>query len=365
MPDVQEVFRMATQKVRPDPGALERQDRHQRRRTTRQRAGGYALLAILVIAAAVIGVVATRPREERPAGQREREAPTTAELSTKPHFLDLDTGEATLLPESLEGGDAYVASPDGTRVAFVGSGTGGAIKIANIDGTGVRTLPRPPEGFVDQQPRWSPDGTRIVYQERFDDDDHVGNLFVYDLSTGEKTQITDLELRRSWHYDLWPSFSATTVPPDPDTVIFHMARTSGDTGTADVWWVPATGGEPRRLLENAWYPMTGASVGGDLFAYQFLLPSADLASRSIVAGHPCCPNMRQTLVEANESIWWPTMSPDGERIAYQDGESIYVLDIAAATGYGLPSSVPREGPRKVAVGSTAEWLDNDTLIVTP
>jgi Tol biopolymer transport system component len=344
---VQEVFRMATQKVRPDPGAMERQNRTQRRRSVTRRAGGYALLAVLVIAAVVIGVVATRPRNEQPAGQGEQ-APSAAELLTHPHILDLDTGRATLLPESLEGGYSYVASPDGTRVAFVGSGTGGVIKIANIDGTGVRTLPAPPEGFVDQEPRWSPDGTRIVYQERFDDDDHVGNLFVYDLSTGEKTQLTDLELRRSWHYDLWPSFSHN----GPD-VIFHLARTSGGTGTADVWWVPATGGEPRLELKNAWYPMTGASVGGDMFAYVFLLPSADLTSRSIVAGHPCCPAARQTLVEANESIWWPTMSPDGDSIAYQDGESIYVLDI-----YTREVS-------EVGVGGTAEWLDNDTLIVAP
>ena len=43
MPDVQEVFRVATQKVRPDPGALERQQEQQRRHTTRRRAGAYAL----------------------------------------------------------------------------------------------------------------------------------------------------------------------------------------------------------------------------------------------------------------------------------------------------------------------------------
>jgi len=354
MPDVQEVFRMATQKVRPDPGALDRQSRGQRRRSVTRRAGGYALLAILVIAAAVIGAVALRPDEERPrpGAQGEQRAPSAAELAAQPHFLDLDTGEARLLPESLEGGDAYVASPDGTRVAFVGSGTGGVIKIANIDGTGVRTLPSPPEGFVDIEPRWSPDGTRIVYQERLDDDDHVGNLFVYDLSSGEKKQITDLGNRRFFHYDLWPSFSGTVPPDAPDEVMFHMARNSGG-GTADVWWVPATGGEPRRLLENAWYPMTGASVGGDMFAYVFLLPSSDLASRSIVAGHPCCPAGRQTLVEANESIWWPTMSPVGNRIAYQDGGTIYVLEIIT----GESSAV--------ADGDTAEWLDSDTLIVAP
>ena len=351
MPDVQEVVRMATQKVRPDPGAMERQSRTQQRRSTRQRLGGYALLAVLVIAAAVISVLALRPGETEPADQP-RGGPSAAELATKPHFLDLDTGEATLLPESLEGGEAYVPSPDGTRVAFVGSGTGGVIKIANIDGTGVRTLPPPPEGFVDMTPRWSPDGTRIVFQERFDDDDHVGNLFVYDLSTGEKTQITDLGDRRSWHYDLWPSFSTTTVPPDPDTVFFHMARTSGE-NRADVWGVPATGGEPSLLLKNAWYLMANPSAASDLEVYIFLLPSPDLASRSIVTGHPCCPNMRQTLVEANESIWWPTTFPGGNSIAYQDGESIYVLDIDT-----------RE-VSEVGVGNTAEWLDSDTLIVAP
>jgi Tol biopolymer transport system component len=351
MPDVQEVFRMTTQKVRPDPGALDRQNRTQQRHSTRQRAGGYALLAILVIAAAVISVLALRPQEERPGSQPEN--PTAAELATNPHFLELETGETTLLPESLSGGYNYVASPDGTRVAFVGSGTGGEIRIANIDGTGVRTLPPPPEGFVDQQPRWSPDGTRIVYQERAETDDAVGNVFVYDLSTGEKTQITDLEIKRFWHYDLWPSFSDHAE----DEIIFQMPRSSGQ-NAFDVWSVRTTGGEPRLLLENAFYAMTNPAPPGDPYVFQFVLPSSDLEGRSIVTGHPCCPSRRRTLVEANESIWWPTVSPDGNRIAYQDGGSIYVLGIGDAAVLG-------EAPRKVADGETAEWLDNDTLIVSP
>lgn len=56
MPDVQEVFRVATQKVRPDPGALERQQEQQRQHTTRRRAGAYALAAALVAAIAVVAV---------------------------------------------------------------------------------------------------------------------------------------------------------------------------------------------------------------------------------------------------------------------------------------------------------------------
>lgn len=66
MPDMQEVFRMATQKVGPDPGALERQNRSQRRRVWKQRAGGYALLAVVVIAGLVIGISTLRGRDARP-----------------------------------------------------------------------------------------------------------------------------------------------------------------------------------------------------------------------------------------------------------------------------------------------------------
>jgi hypothetical protein len=47
------------------------------------------------------------------------------------------------------------------------------------------------------------------------------------------------------------------------------------------------------------------------------------------------------------------MSPDGSRIAYQDGGSIYVLDVGTRQS------------SKVAEGNTAEWLDEDTLIVAP
>jgi hypothetical protein len=68
-------------------------------------------------------------------------------------------------------------------------------------------------------------------------------------------------------------------------------------------------------------------------------------------------DLHQTLVEANESIWWPTLSPDGEGIAYQDGGSIYVVLFGEA---GLSPEFS-----KVTDGEIAEWLDNDTLIVVP
>jgi Tol biopolymer transport system component len=355
MPDVQEVFRMATQKVRPDPGALERQNRNQRRRRTRERAGGYVLLALLVIAAVVIGFLGLRSREQRPAGQGEQE-PSAAELATHPHFLDLGTGETRLLPDSLAGGYSYVASPDGTRVAYSSKTGGGCadggVTVANIDGTDVRTL-QPPEGFVSCAPRWSPDGTKIVYQQRADTEDSVGNLFVYDLATGQKTQITDLELTRAWWYFLSPSFNAYG-----QHVLFHLPRSSSETTRWDVWSVPVTGGEPSLVLRNATFPIDRGE-GPEGLLIQFLLPGTnDFSGQSLMTARPVPESdIRHTLVEANNSIWWPTISPDRNRIAYQDGGSIYVIEIYPGSARGEPSNV--------AVGSTAEWLDNDTLIVAP
>ena len=73
MPDLQEVFRMATQKVDPDPGALERQHRFQRRTTTRRKLGAFAVAAVIAVAALAVilanrpGGNATYPASEAPA----------------------------------------------------------------------------------------------------------------------------------------------------------------------------------------------------------------------------------------------------------------------------------------------------------
>jgi len=198
-----------------------------------------------------------------------------------------------------------------------------------------------------------------VYQQRNGPTDDVGNLFVQDLSTGGKTQVTDLQLSRAWWWFLSPSFS-----PDGRSVIFQMPRSSSATTKWDVWSVPVTGGEPTLVLRNASFPMLSAVPilpNGVRIAFVSPWPN-DFAGQSIMAARllppPDISDIHQTLVEANDSIWWPRMSPDGSRIAYQDGGSIYVVDYSRGAGLAPESS-------KVADGETAEWLDNDTLIVAP
>jgi hypothetical protein len=381
MPDVQEVFRMATQKVRPDFGSMDRQEQHQRRRKNRRQTGGYVLLAVFVIAATAIGVVVTRQGQERPTPAQERNAVGS---DSHPYLLDLETGDKRALlpahvvhdlaygpragPPGIASAQAYVPSPDGTRVAFSsGCEFNDAVRIVNIDGTDLQEL----GGTNNCGVRWSSDGTKLVYQARpgagpccipgippTPDEDGVGNLFVHDLSTGQNTQITDLELERAHWWYLAPTFSA-----DGQNVLFHLPRSSTETTSWDIWSVPVTGGELTLVQRDGSFPIVnpaperlpGPDLGPSLYM-QFLSPLAnDLAGRSLVTGGA---EPSSELAPAIQAIRWPTVSPNGYRIAYQDGGSIYVV------------LLPRQGidccqVTRVDQGSTAEWLDNDTLVVTP
>ncbi len=53
-------------------------------------------------------------------------------------------------------------------------------------------------------------------------------------------------------------------------------------------------------------------------------------------------------------IGWPAMSPDGSRIVHQVGDhSLHIVDVSTGTS------------SKVAEGKTADWVDDETLIVNP
>jgi hypothetical protein len=63
MPEVQEVFRMATQKVRPDPGFVSRQDDYRRRQHRKRKVGAIVVAAAIGVAAVVIILETRRARD--------------------------------------------------------------------------------------------------------------------------------------------------------------------------------------------------------------------------------------------------------------------------------------------------------------
>jgi hypothetical protein len=379
MPDIREVYEMITKEKPPEPGALERQQRRQVRAARNRRIGGYAVGAAIGLVAVVALILGTRADRNATTPADVPPAPAT---TSGPFLLDITqgdvdpailtesgpsdrfaAGERTPLAKSLAGGYAYVPSPDGTRVVYGTGENGGCVggevtMLANIDGTNPQTLRAAPQGLNICGARWSPDGTKLVLQVRNGSDPRdVGDLFVQDLATGRWTQVTDLKLTRAFWWFLAPSFS-----DNGKNVIFHLPRDSSQTTTWDVWSVPAIGGEharrpPTLLLRNASFPVPGLDAPNDV-SIAFVSPRPNVfAGQSIMTARPTPEeDLRSTVVEANDSIWWPTRSPDGQLIAYQDGGSIYVVELGP---------VVRGEYSKVANGKTAEWLDSDTLIVAP
>jgi hypothetical protein len=135
MPEVQEVFHMATQKVRPDPDALERQHRDQRRHVAKQKGAVYALVAALVVVGMVIGISVLRSGDDRTAIVPGRSTPTPTE---KPPVLPDGVMEAgtyafTTLDPSFDG--SYRITID-VPAGYAGFG-GFAVGPAHTTQTGV------------------------------------------------------------------------------------------------------------------------------------------------------------------------------------------------------------------------------------
>jgi dipeptidyl aminopeptidase/acylaminoacyl peptidase len=324
----------------------------------RRRPIGFIAVAVLAAAALVLAVIALArsgqddgsPADE-PVATTAPPTPTTSGASAAipsdaPYFLDLDTGEKTPLPDSLVKGSVpgYVVSPDRTRFMFNTCCTeDDLMSIANADGTEVEDLAAA-DGSGRYVGRWSPDGTKIVYQERDDTSSQLGKLIVHDLTTDEQTTVVDFgsEFNGSWF--LGPAFS-----PDGERVIYHRPHGTDPDVDWDAWSVPVTGGEPTLLLANAMWPIY--SPDGEELVY--VTPTENLSGDSIVIAS-ADGSVPRTLVTASSDIFSPTMSPDGTRLAYADGGAIYVVEIA--TGQITPVA---------DVGFNGEWFDDDTLIVAP
>jgi Tol biopolymer transport system component len=318
---------------------------------------GRLLAPIIVVALAGCspGDAAT-PTTAETADEPTSAAPTTSPATVAPaaptgaFFLDLRTGTQTPLPStSIEGdsgiafddGNYYVPSPDGSRIYW--ESVTEASVVAMSDGSHGRRLD--PMGDVDYYAGgWSPDGTKIVYQRHDSSEDDFGNLVVEDVASGRTRRITDLE-QSSVDVDGW-WYLAPTFNPDGRNVIFHWPRASSSGITWALWSVPVTGGEATLLVRNA-----AQATTSDGPTYAFVRPMPDFfAGSSLVLA---APDGFTTLVEATSEIFEPKMSPDGSRIAYQDGDLIYVVDISTGEA------------SQVAVGRMAAWVDNETLIVAP
>jgi hypothetical protein len=286
-----------------------------------------------------------------------------AENGEVDYVVDLNTEEITPLPETIirtlgeagEGGwpawlgqqgciggpcseSRYAVSPDGSLLAYVGTGDEGTpqIFIAGIDGTGVRQMTHDPTGAT--WPAWSPDGTMIAFA-KVGTEGPMG-LFVLDVATGESTQVTD-------ETGMTDGLQFT---PDGVSLLYTSLGPEGGLRT-----VPIAGGRSTLLLGQKGNPPGDLySVGnGSLSPDGSLLTFNGPESRWVANADG---SERRELPGCYDSIPAGTWSPDGSRIVCNESDpptyrTILVIDVATGDA------------RRVARGSAAIWLDDHTLLV--
>lgn len=301
----------------PEPsfeGFLRRRDRKLR---NRRIAAGVVAIAVFVGPVALFAGLIWSDRSQTPRAT----GPSLPGVPDVDYVIDLDTGEMTPLPEAFtrskpEQGtlspSGYALSPDGSLLAYGRDGEEGAnqIFIARIDGTEARQLTHDPMGAF--EPAWSPDGTRIAYTGSASGGGSR-NLFVLDVASGESTQITEEGLVEG------PQFT-----PDGSSVLY----TRGTSRRPVLKTVPVTGGKSTPLFplgahlagaENGALSPDGSlvtfleqeygNVGGNRW-----VANADGTERRSLPGCVLTPG--------------GTWSPDGSRIVCSAAADVIVVDIA-------------------------------------
>ena len=335
-----------------------------RRLITPVRMGGFVASVVVVVGL----LAAACSSSTSPAASTRQVVDTTRAPTSNWSTVDVNTGSITPVSGSIAtSGSFYVVSPDQTKVAYNPCCNWETpVRMANLDGTQVHNVSAAGSYGVGEQ--WSPDGSAVVYQQRDGSGNELGNLFVQNLATGQRTRVTNLDQTREWGWWFtFPSFS-----PDGKSILYQ--RPNNDDRSWDLWSAPVTGGKPTLLQRNAAWG--SYSPDGKRLAYLSPLKESDFTGsrlwiknvhggtpRALIgAGTPEHPGPRSYCARTGVGcgcagprgrchLQWVRWSPDGTRIAYTDGPGIKAVDAATGTTKQL-----------VRHGGNPEWLNNHTLI---
>ena len=280
-----------------------------------------------------------------------------------------ESGTTNLTEESYDDDTQPAFSPDGRRIAFRSERQGGGIFLMSTDGDSPRRL-----SDFGYGPAWSPDGMEIVCREgkaHPQNRSPKSRLWVIDVESGEKRRITDADaVSPSWspnghriayaasrpggQRDLWsvPAGGGKPLPitddaaPDsspvwsPDGKLLYYV--SGRRGTARIWRVPVneeTGtvrGEPEPIpTPSSW--ISGIDISWD---GRYLVCASAVATMSLrklkfdaqtetVLGGPLL------LTAATGLAGQPDVSPDGRWLAFVAAENHWDISVIGTDGTGL------------------------------
>lgn len=246
------------------------------------------------------------------------------------YIADVTSGESRQLTSDVR--DDYQAhwSPDGKWIAFL-SDRGGQTDLWMVPTAGGNAVRVTNDLAEETNPRWSPDGRSLTYTRSQTDVE----LAMVPTDGGPARTILS-----------WPGYGITTaaLSPDGSTVLFSSNRS----GNADVWSMPASGGEPAPFAASPLADDTPffSPDGSQVLFRSDRAGSSDLWVVSATGGEA----RQLTDGPSNESsgAW----SPDGKSILYSSdrggaGGDLWLIPTAG----GEPTRLTHDNVRPV----TPEW----------
>ena len=213
-------------------------------------------------------------------------------------------------------------SPDGKWVVYA-SDTSGNLDIYLQSVGGERTI-NLTEGVEadDTQPAFSPDGEQIVFRSERDG----GGLFVMGRTGESVKRVADFGYNPGW-------------APDGKRIVCATGVTVNTRGRApsELWVVDTTSGE-KKLLKDVDAAQPHWSLQGHRIAYWSLLGGAEIWTMPADGGEPV------RVTEDNHYDWNPVWSPDGAYIYFPSdrggSQNLWRVAISEESGKVLGSPEP-------------------------
>jgi Tol biopolymer transport system component len=309
---------------------------HRQRRVVLALAAAAMAIGVLVAGAALVD---DEDRASAPPAEKQSES-----LPPPGHRIVFTSAEDKLLVVSDRGGRAVPVldgdqprfSPDGRRLVFTGK-NGVPSVVAVGDWQGQQPLDdRPlPAGYERVGLVWSPDGTRVAYVEMLDSDfPEGGDLFVVDVASGTAEKIR--------HF-AGPYVKPLEWSPDGSSLLMGFDR-SGEGGRMVVDSLDLSTGELTPLLRG-WGETLGVRYSPDGTQIAFYSDSRACICVAAPDGSDLRVVLQFSGAEPDSArLAW---SPDGTKIAWSErfGGRIRLLDVQSgvsrkiATGGGQASGI--------------------------